>query len=113
MRLGGKKMGKVLHVGKENFESEVLSSKGVVLVDFWAAWCGPCKMIAPILDEVAEDMPNVKITKVNVDEEQELAAKYGIRSIPTLIVFKNGEKVDQMVGVMPKAAIKAKLESKM
>ena len=104
-------MGKVLHIGKENFESEVLNSKGVVLVDFWAAWCGPCKMIAPILDEVAEEMPDAKITKVNVDEEQELAAKYGIRSIPTLIVFKDGEKVEQMVGVLPKGSIKAKIDA--
>ena len=103
----------IAHITDSDFEKEVLQYSGVVLVDFWAAWCGPCKMIAPILDEVAEEMPDAKITKVNVDEEQELAAKYGIRSIPTLIVFKDGEKVEQMVGVMPKAAIKAKLESKM
>ncbi len=104
-------MADVKHFGNDNFENEVLKSNNLVLVDFWAAWCGPCKMIAPTLEELANDMPNVVIGKVNVDEEPDLAGKFGIRSIPTLIIFKDGKKIEQMVGVMPKAAIKAKLET--
>jgi thioredoxin 1 len=104
-------MNKVVHLTNENFELEVLKNSGVTLVDFWASWCGPCKMIGPVLDELAVEMTDAKIAKVNVDDEQELAAKFGIRSIPTLIIFKNGEKVEQMVGVLPKESIKAKIEA--
>lgn len=103
-------MSKVLHLDNTNFKQEVLDSKGVVLVDFWAAWCGPCKMIGPILEELSAEMENAKITKVNVDEAQDLAGEYGIRSIPTLIVFKDGEKVDTMIGLQQKDVLKAKLE---
>ena len=104
-------MSKAKELNSGNFEAEVLKSQGVVLVDFWAPWCGPCKMVGPILDEIAEELSEVKSGKVNVDDEQELAGKYGIRSIPTMIIFKNGEKVDQMVGALPKGSIKAKLEA--
>lgn len=104
-------MSKAKELNSGNFEAEVLKSQGVVLVDFWAPWCGPCKMVGPVLDEIAEELSDIKIVKVNVDDEQELAGKYGIRSIPTMIIFKNGEKVDQMIGALPKGSIKAKLEA--
>lgn len=91
---------------KENFEEEVLNSKDIVLVDFWASWCGPCKMVAPIIDEVAQVAPaGTKIGKVNVDEQQDLAIKYGVMSIPTLAIFKNGEVVSSTVGVKTKEEI--------
>lgn len=89
----------------DNFESEVLNYKGTVLVDFWASWCGPCKMLSPVVDALAEELTDVKVGKVNVDDEGEIAEKYGIMSIPTLIVFKNGEVYRQNAGVIPKAAI--------
>ena len=89
----------------ENFENEVLKSDRHVLVDFWASWCGPCRMLSPVVDEIANERTDVKVGKVNVDEQEELAAKFGIMSIPTLIVFKNGKPVRQGVGVQPKAAI--------
>ena len=95
----------VLHITKENFEAEVLKSDKPVLLDFFAAWCGPCKMIAPILDEIAAEREDIKVCKVNVDEEQELAAKYQVMSIPTLMVFQNGEIVNQSLGARPKAQI--------
>ena len=104
-------MSKAKELNSGNFEAEVLKSQGVVLVDFWAPWCVPCKMVGPVLDEIAEELSDIKIVKVNVDDEQELAGKYGIRSIPTMIIFKNGEKVDQMIGALPKGSIKAKLEA--
>lgn len=104
-------MSKVVYLNNDNFEKEVITNKGVTLVDFWAPWCGPCKMIGPVLDELSEELTDAKIAKVNVDDEQELAAKYGIRSIPTLIIFKDGEKVEQMVGVLPKGSIKAKIDA--
>ena len=95
----------VLHINKENFENEVLHSDKTVLVDFWATWCGPCKMLAPILDEVAEDRPDIKVCKIDVDEQPELASRYGIMSIPTLMVMKDGEIVSQSTGARPKAQI--------
>jgi len=87
-----------------NFEAEVLKSETPVLIDFWAGWCMPCKMIAPIIDQLADQhVGKVKVAKVNVDESPEIAAKYGIMSIPAVFVFKGGEKVDQMIGARPKA----------
>lgn len=100
----------VKHVTDETFESETKS--GVVLVDFWAPWCGPCKMIAPVLDELdAELGDKVKIIKIDVDENQETAAKFGIMSIPTLLLFKDGEVVDKVVGFQPKEVLAARLNS--
>ena len=95
----------VVHVTTGNFEQEVLNSEKTVLVDFWAEWCGPCRMVAPVLDELSAERTDVKICKVNVDEETELATKYRIMSIPTLLVFKNGNIVEQSVGAKSKAAI--------
>ncbi len=95
----------VIELTKENFESEVLKSDKTVLVDFWASWCGPCRMLSPVVDEIAEENAAIKVGKVNVDEQEELAMRYGIMSIPTLIVFQNGEIKTQSMGVQPKAAI--------
>lgn len=95
----------VIHVTKENFQQEVLQSEKPVLLDFWATWCGPCRMVGPILDEIAAERTDIKVCKVNVDEENELAAQYGIMSIPTLMVFKGGEKTNQALGAMPKQQI--------
>ena len=99
----------VLHITKENFENEVLNSDKPVLLDFFAVWCGPCKMIAPVLDEIAEEREDIKVCKVNVDEEPELAAKYQVISIPTLFVIKDGQVVNQSLGAKPKAQILAML----
>ena len=93
-----------------NFDAEVLHSEKPVLLDFWASWCGPCRMLSPIVDEVAEERTDVKVGKVNVDEQPELAAEFGVMSIPTLIVFKNGEEIDRSVGALPKARLQALLE---
>ena len=95
----------VLHVNQGSFQSVVKESTQPVLVDFWATWCGPCRMIAPVLEEVAAERPDVKVCKVNVDEEQELAISYGVSSIPTLLVFKNGQVVNKSIGAVPKAKI--------
>jgi thioredoxin 1 len=93
-----------------NFEQEVLKSDIPVLVDFWAPWCGPCRMVSPLVDELAEELTGkLKVVKVNTDENQEIAVKYGIRSIPTLGIFKNGEIVDGVIGAVPKQTIKEKL----
>ena len=92
----------VLHVTSENFETEVLQSEKPVLVDFWASWCGPCKMVAPVLEELAEEMTDVKIAKVNVDQQPDLAQKFQIMSIPTMVLIKEGKVVDTTVGAQPK-----------
>ncbi len=95
----------VLHINKDNFNEEVLNSDKPVLVDFWATWCGPCRMVAPILDEIAEERPDIKVCKINVDEQPELASTYQIMSIPTLMVVKDGKIVNQSAGARPKAQI--------
>ena len=92
-------------ITKDNFETEVTNSDKTVLLDFWASWCGPCRMIAPTVEEVAAERTDIKVGKVNVDEEPELAKQFGIVSIPTLVVIKNGQVVNQSAGVKPKQAI--------
>ena len=99
-----------LKITKDNFQTEVLEAKETVLVDFWASWCGPCKMIGPIIDQIADERKDVKVCKINVDDEQELAVKFKVMSIPTLLVFKNGKVVNQSLGAKPKAAILAMLD---
>lgn len=89
----------------ENFDAEVLHSEKPVLLDFWASWCGPCRMLSPIVDEVAEERTDVKVGKVNVDEQPELAGEFGVMSIPTLLVFEQGKLVRQAVGARPKASV--------
>lgn len=102
---------KIIELSSETFSSTISSGDKPVLVDFWAPWCTPCKAIAPILEEVAEEMGDaVQICKVNVEDNQSLAQELGIRAIPTLLVFRNGEKVDEMVGLSSKEDIKAKLK---
>ena len=96
-------------ITKDNFEAEVLKAEGTVLLDFWAAWCGPCRMLSPLVDEVGEKHADVKIGKINIDEETELAQQFNIMSIPTLMVFKKGEKVKESVGLIPKEEIEALL----
>lgn len=97
-------------ITKNNFASEVLQSDKTVLLDFWASWCGPCRMLSPIVDQVADERPDVKVGKVNVDEQPELAGQFGIMSIPALLVFKNGKLVNQAVGSRPKAGVLALLD---
>ena len=101
----------IVNLTQENFSQQALESSTPVLVDFWAEWCGPCKMIAPVLDELADEYQGkVKIGKVNIDEQQNLAAQYGIRAIPTLLVIKNGQVADQIVGARSKRDFKASLD---
>ena len=95
----------VITITKENFAQEVLQSERPVLLDFWASWCGPCRMLSPIVDEVAEERGDVKVGKVNVDEQPELAGEFGVMSIPTLLVFEQGKLVRQAVGARPKASV--------
>ena len=98
---------KVLHINKDNFHKEVLNSDKPVLLDFFASWCGPCRMVGPILDEIAEEREDIKVCKVNIDEQPELASRYRIMTIPTLMVLKNGQIVEQSVGAKPKHQILA------
>lgn len=95
----------VMTITKDNFEAEVVNSQQPVLIDFWAAWCGPCKMMGPVIDEIAGENEDIKVGKVNIDEEQELAMKYGIMSIPTVVLFENGQPKETSVGLVPKESI--------
>ncbi|MBE5893301.1 MAG: thioredoxin [Lachnospiraceae bacterium] len=98
-----------LNITKNNFREEVLDSKVPVLLDFWAPWCGPCRMVVPIIDEIAGERSDIKVGKVNVDEEQELAGQFGVMSIPTLVVLKDGQVVNKAVGARSKSQILAML----
>jgi len=94
-----------INISKNNFHSEVLQSDRPVLLDFWAPWCGPCRMVGPILDEIAREQAGIKVGKVNVDEQPELANQFGVMSIPTMVVLKNGKVVNQAMGARPKSQI--------
>ena len=102
---------KVLHVTDQDFDERVIKGKGVILVDFWAEWCGPCRMVAPVLEELAVEYEGqITVTKLNVDENRETAARFGIQSIPTILFFKDGSQVEQIIGALPKSTIKAKVQ---
>ena len=98
-----------ISVNKNNFNQEVLNSDKPVLMDFWAPWCGPCRMVVPLVEEIAKERSDIKVVKINVDEEQELAMQFGVMRIPTLVVMKNGKIVNQVTGARPKAQILAML----
>lgn len=95
----------VITLTKDNFQSEAVKSDKPVLIDFWASWCGPCRMVSPVVDEIAEEHPEYKVCKVNVDEQNELAGSFGVMSIPTLVVMKDGKVVNKAVGARPKKSI--------
>ncbi|MBL7031942.1 MAG: thioredoxin [Nitrospira sp.] len=102
----------VISVANDTFDQEVLKASTIVMVDFWATWCGPCKIVAPVVEELAKEYEGkAKFAKVNTDENADLATKYNIRGIPTLIFFKDGEVKDQIVGAVPKAQLKSKIDS--
>ncbi len=102
----------VIELTNENFDSEVVSHQGTVLVDFWAPWCGPCRMVGPVVEQIATEYAGrAKVAKLNTDEASDIASRYGIRSIPTLLFFKNGEVVQQLVGAYPKPKITEKLDA--
>lgn len=94
-----------VNINKNNFHSEVINSDKPVLLDFWASWCGPCRMVAPIMEEIARERPDIKVGKVNVDEQPELASQFGVMNIPTLVVMKDGKVVNQAIGARPKSQI--------
>jgi len=100
----------VITITKDNFQTEVLGAKEPVLLDFWASWCGPCRMVSPLVDQIADERTDIRVGKVNVDEETELAAKFGVMSIPTLVVMKNGAVANRAVGARPKEDILALLD---
>lgn len=95
----------VINITKENIEAEVIGSGQTVLLDFWAPWCGPCRALSPVIEQIADETPDIKVGKINVDEQQELASEFGIMSIPTLIVLKNGKAVNKIIGARPKTEI--------
>ena len=102
---------KVIHITDNTFDEQVIKGKGLILVDFWAEWCGPCRMVAPILEELAVEYEGrITVTKLNVDGNQGTAARFGIRSIPTILFFKDGSQVDQVIGALPKSAFKTKVQ---
>ena len=100
----------VVHITNETFEKEVMQAEGKVLVDFWASWCGPCRMLGPVFDQLGSELTDVKVCKIDVDANQDLAAKYKVETIPTLVVFEGGKEVKRSVGVQPKPAILAMLK---
>ncbi len=101
----------VIELNNNTFKNEVLESKGIVMVDFWAPWCAPCRMLSPVVDQVAEETAGVKVGKVNIDEEMDLAVQYGVQSIPCIVVFKDGKEVNRSVGVVPKAKLQQLIEN--
>ena len=102
----------ITYLDGSNFKAEVIEANGVVLVDFWAAWCNPCKMLAPIIDELAVDYQNrLKFAKLNVDDNQQIAMEYGIMSIPSLVIFREGQEVNRIVGFLPKDELKRRIEA--
>ncbi len=106
-------MGKINEVTDNNFQAEVIESDQPVLVDFWAPWCGPCRAVAPVLEEISGERDDVKIVKLNIDDNQQAAAQFGVISIPTMILFKNGAEAHRVVGAYPKAKLLGELEPKL
>ena len=102
--------GSINEVNDSNFQAEVLEADSPVLVDFWAPWCGPCRVVAPVLEEIASERSDVRVVKLNVDDNQQTAARYGVMSIPTMILFKNGQVAKKIIGAYPKKRLEAELE---